>query len=199
MAPVGPVLTQVLLHLPTPEDLQFIPRPSESHHAFGAGLLLVAVLIAAESFAGKVWHRSMLRRMLFPAILVFLGWGMVLVAFIEPAARLVHVIMGVPMIAGGWAEARYRLGEVDRSYADKLIVPALLLAGIDTLGFHVSGPAPVVVSHIGLGLIVIGLAGLRLYQSARPDSLYRSLLISLAVAAIGLDLWVDAVFQLDDV
>lgn len=197
VSPVEPTILPVLLHLPTPEELWFVPRPSESHHAFGAGLLLVASLLAAETLAGKVWHRAMWRRMLFPCILVFLGWGMVLVAFIEPAARLVHVMMGVPMIAGGWAEYRYRIGEVDRRYADALIVPALVLASIDTLGFHVSGPTPVVLSHIGLGLIVLLLAGLRLYQSAKPDSPYRSLLISLAIAAIGLDLWVDAVFQLD--
>jgi hypothetical protein len=185
----------LLLHLPTPEDLWWIPRPAESHHVFGAGLLFVAALLAVEAFAGEVWHRSMFRRMLFPAILIFLGWGMVLVAFVEPAARLVHVTMGLPMIAGGWAEARYRLGEIDRRYADALVAPALVLAAVDTLGFHLTGPAPVVISHIGLGLIVLGLAGLRLYQSNQPKSLPRSLLISLALALIAVDLWVDAFFQ----
>ena len=130
----------LLLHLPTPADLPWIPRPAESHHVFGAGLLFVAVLLAVESLAGKVWHRSMVRRMLFPGILIFLGWGMVAVAFIEPNARLVHVTMGLPMIAGGWAEARYRMGELDRRYADALVVPALMLASVDTLGFHLVGP-----------------------------------------------------------
>jgi hypothetical protein len=185
----------VLFHLPTPEDLPWIPRPAESHHAFGAGLIFIALLLAAEGLGGKVWHRSMVRRMLFPVILVFLGWGMVLVAFIEPSARLVHVTMGLPMIAGGWAEARYRLGELDRKYADVLVVPALVLAAIDTLVFHVSGETPVVVSHAGLGILVLVIAALRLYQSAQPASMYRSLSISLAIALVGLDLWVDAVFQ----
>jgi hypothetical protein len=184
-----------LLHLPTPEELAFIPRPAESHHAFGAGLLLVAALIAVESLSGAVWHRSMVRRLLFPAVLVFLGWGMVVVAFIEPNARLVHVIMGLPMIAGGWAEAKYRLGELDRKFADALIVPALVLAGIDVLGFHLSGPTPVVASHAALGVLVIGMAGLRLYQSAQPSSVYRSMLISLGLVAIGLVLWMDSFFQ----
>jgi hypothetical protein len=162
---------------------------------FGAGLLFVAALLAVEALSGEVWHRGVKRRMLFPAILVFLGWGMVLVAFIEPAARLVHVTMGLPMIAGGWAEARYRLGEVNRRYADALIVPALVLAAIDTLGFHTAGPTPVVVSHVGLGLLVFGLAGLRLYQTALPSSLPRAMLMSLGIAVIALDLWVDAFFQ----
>jgi len=185
----------VLLHLPTPEDIYWIPRPPESHHVFGAGLLFVATLIAVEALAGSVWHRSLLRRMLFPVILVFLGWGMVLVAFIEPAARLVHVTMGIPMIAGGWAEARYRLGEIDRTYADVLVVPALILAAVDTLGFHLNGPEPVVYSHLGLGLIVIVIAWLRVHQSARPASLARALVISLALTGLALDLWVDAFFQ----
>jgi hypothetical protein len=192
---MGEIPLTVLLHLPTPDDLPWIPRPAESHHAFGAGLIFIACLLVAESLAGKVWHRSIARRMLFPGILIFLGWGMVLVAFIEPSARLVHVTMGLPMIAGGWAEGRYRLGEMDRKYADALIVPALALASIDTLGFHVSGEMPVIMSHVGLGIIVLLMAALRLYQSAMPASLNRSLLISLAIALVGLDLWFDALFQ----
>lgn len=189
------VVLPVLLHLPTPDDVWWIPRPPESHHVFGAGMFLVAALFAAEALAGGVWHRSMLRRMLFPSILVFLGWGMVLVAFVEPAARLVHVTMGIPMIAGGWAEARYRLGEIDRKYADVLVVPALILASIDTLGFHVSGPPEVVASHVGLGIIVLGIAWLRFNQSQKPASLYRALAISLALAVLAVDLWADAFFQ----
>jgi hypothetical protein len=189
------VVLPALLHLPTPEDFYWIPRPPESHHVFGAGMLLVAALFAVEAVAGGVWHRSMMRRMLFPTILVFLGWGMVLVAFIEPAARLVHVTMGLPMIAGGWAEARYRLGEIDRKYADALVVPALILAAIDTLGFHVTGPMPVATSHVALGFIVIGIAWLRLHQSNKPASMYRALAISAALAVLALDLWADAFFQ----
>ena len=185
----------LLLHIPTPEELWWIPRPPESHHVFGAGLLLVAVLIAAEALAGNVWHRSMVRRMTFPAILIFLGWGLVLVAFIEPYARLVHLTMGLPMIVGGWAEARYRLGEIDRKYADAFLVPALGLAAFDTLAFHTTGELAVVISHVGIGLIVFLVAGLRLYQSARPQSVPRALLISAALVLLAGDLWLDAFFQ----
>jgi hypothetical protein len=195
MPVVDETVLSLLLHLPTPEELEFIPRPAESHHTFGAGLLLVAALMAAEALAGKVWHRSMFRRMLFPGILIFLGFGMVAVALIEPAARLVHVTMGLPMMAGGWAEARYRLGEIERKYADVFVVPALVLASIDTLGFHVTGEMPTVMSHVGLGLMVLVVAVLRLYQSSQPAALSRALFISLAITAIGLDLWLDAIFQ----
>ena len=185
----------LLLHLPTPEEIWWIPRPYESHHVFGAGLLFVAALIAVEAVAGEVWHRSMVRRMMFPAILIFLGWGLVLVAFIEPYARAVHVTMGLPMIVGGWAEWRYRLGEVHRRYADILIVPALCLAAFDTLAFHTTGTTPVVISHIGVGSIVFLIAGLRLYQSAQPQSVHRALLISFALMLLAGDLWLDALFQ----
>jgi hypothetical protein len=133
--------------------------------------------------------------MMFPVILVVLGWGLVLVAFIEPQARVVHVTMGLPMIVGGWAEARYRLGEIDRKFADALIVPALGLAAFDTLAFHTTGTAPVVISHVGLGMLVFLVAGLRLYQSGAPQSLPRALLISLALVLLAGDLWIDAFFQ----
>jgi hypothetical protein len=184
-----------LLHLPTPQDLPWIPRPAESHHTFAAGFIVVAGLMSTEALAGRVWHRNMLRRMMFPAILVFLGWGMVMVAFIEPAARLVHVTMGLPLVVGGWAEARYRLGEIDRKYADALIVPALILAAIDTLGFHLSGAPGTVASHAALGVMVLCLAGARLYQSAKPDSLPRSLLIALIILGMVFALFIDSFFQ----
>lgn len=195
MLPVTDTIAIPLLHIPTPAELWWIPRPDESHHVFGAGLILIAALIAIESVAGAVWHRSMLRRMLFPCILIFLGIGMVLVALIEPYARIVHVTMGLPMMAGGWAEARYRMGLMERRYADALVVPALVLAAIDTLAFHVSGDRLVVISHVLLGVLVLVLAGLRLYQSGQPASLGRSLLMSLTIALVGLDLWLDAFFQ----
>ena len=103
--------------------------------------------------------------------------------------------MGLPMIVGGWAEARYRLGEMDRKYADALIVPALCLAAFDTLSFHTTGSMAVVLSHVGIGLIVFLVAGLRLYQSAKPQSVPRALFISVALVLLAADLWLDAFFQ----
>jgi hypothetical protein len=186
------MLTPVLLHLPTPADLPWIPRPAESHHAFAAGFLFIGSVLSIEALAGGVWQRNLARRMLFPAILVFLGWGMIAVAFIEPAARLVHVTMGLPMIAGGWAEARYRQNELDRRVADAFIVPALVLAAVDVLFFHLSGPRTVVLSHAGLGVMVLVIAALRLYQSAKPEALSRALYIAFAILAMCPILWIDA-------
>jgi hypothetical protein len=187
--------TPLLLHLPTPEDLPWIPRPAESHHTFAAGFLVVAGLMSAEALSGNVWHRSPWRRMLFPATLVFMGWGMVVVAFIEPQARLVHVVMGLPLVVGGWAEHRYRMGEISRKVADAFIVPALLLAAFDTLAFHLDGPPGVVYSHLALGIMVIGIAFARLNQSGRPESLGRAMLISFTLVVMSGTLLVDSFLQ----
>ena len=153
--------------------------------------------MAAESLSGRVWYRNLVRMLMFPSMLVFLGWGMVAVTAIETNARLVHLSMGLPMIAGGWAEGRYRLGGLERKFADVLIVPSLVLASIDTALFHLNGPAtsPGVITHGGLALLALVVAGLRLYQSGNVVSLGRSLLLSAAVMAIGLDLWIDAFYQ----
>jgi len=185
----------LLLHLPTPEELPWIPRPSESHHTFAAGFLVIAGLMVAEALSGSIWHRSSVRRMMFPAMLVFMGWGMVVVAFIEPQARLVHVVMGLPLVVGGWAEHRYRMGEMDRKIADAFIVPALLLAAFDTLAFHLVGPPGVVHSHMALGLMVVAIAFARIYQSSRPESLHRALLISATIVVMSGTLLVDSFLQ----
>ena len=82
-------------------NLKFL-HPAESHHAFGAGFLLIGAMMTAEVLSGKVWHRSQIRTLMFPATLIMLGWGMMLVTTVEPRARLVHLSMGIPMVAGGW-------------------------------------------------------------------------------------------------
>jgi hypothetical protein len=177
-------------------DLRFL-QPFESHHLFGAGFIFIGTLMIAESLAGKIWHASLMRTLVFPATLVFLGWGMIVVTFVEPNARLVHLAMGIPMIAAGWAEARCRLDNFPRRYADAFIVPALLLASLETLGFHLQGPplSASVLTHGGLAALAIVIAGLRLYQSGSPQSLLRGVLVAGAVIAVGLDLWVDGFFQ----
>ena len=180
-----------LLHI---GDLRFI-EPAESHHLFGAGFLFIGAVMALEGLSGRVWHRSRLRTVTFPAILVLLGWGLIFVSAVEPRARVVHFSMAFPMIAGGWAEARSRLEDFPRKYADVFIVAGIGAAGLETLLFHLTGPAPVVAVHVSLVVVAVAVAGLRLYQSARQQSLARSLLLSGAVMALGAATWVDAFFQ----
>jgi len=184
---------QPLLHI---GELRMV-QPAESHHVFGAGFLFIGSLMTVEGLSGRVWHRSRARTLMFPAVLILLGWGMIAVTAVEPQARLVHFSMGLPMIAGGWAEARSRLDGFPRKYADVLIVSGLVLASAETVAFHLNGTTTMtVVAHAGLAALALVVAGLRLYQTAQPESLARSLLISLALVAIGMVLWLDGFFQL---
>jgi hypothetical protein len=177
-------------------DHWFVPLPLESHHTFGTGFIVIGSLMAAEGLGGSVWHRSQLRRLILPAMLVFLGWGMIVVTFVEPQARLVHLAMGLPLIVGGWAEAHHRAGAMSRRYADAFVVPALLIAAFDTAAFHVSG-APLsggFITHLSLAITAVAIAGARLYQAQSPTSLPRALLLAAFVGLIGLELYLDAVF-----
>lgn len=183
----------VVLHI---GNLKFL-QPAESHHAFGAGFLLIGAMMTAETLSGRVWHRTQLRTLMFPATLVMLGWGMMFVTAVEPRARLVHLSMGIPMIAGGWAEARSRLDNYPRRYADMLIASGLCIGALDTVFFHLDGPVtdPVIITHMAIAVVAVTLAGLRLYQSASPQSLNRGLLMGAGVVAAGGALWIDALFQ----
>jgi len=193
-ASVAAVLVTPLLHL----SLQtwWVPRPPESHHTFGTGFILVGSLMMAEVLAGKVWHRSRFRTMMLPATLVMLGWGMMAVTFIEPQARLVHFSMGLPLTIGGWAEARYRMGKLSRGVADTFIVPALLLAAVDTAGFHLTGAVTSggFITHGILAVMTVVIAGMRLYQAQMPGSVLRGLALSMCVIVVGMNLYLDAFF-----
>jgi hypothetical protein len=173
-----------------------VPRPPESHHTFGSGFILLACLMAAERMSGSVWFRSRFRMMIFPATLIVLGWGMLVVTAVEPNARIAHFAMGVPMIVGGWAEARYRLGQMPRSFADACIIPALFFAAVDTAGFHLTGSptSPGFLTHGSLVVTSVGLAGLRYYESGDVMSLGRGLAMSFGVLVIAFELYMDALF-----
>jgi hypothetical protein len=174
----------------------WVPRPPESHHTFGSGFILLSFLMIAERLSGSVWYRSRLRMMIFPATLVMLGWGMVAVTAIEPRARIAHFAMGVPMIVGGWAEARYRLGQLPRSYADAFIIPALFFAAVDTAGFHLMGQptSPGFLTHASLAVTAVAIAGLRYNESGDVMSLSRGMAMSFGVMLVAFELYADALF-----
>jgi hypothetical protein len=183
-----------LLHLSP--DHGYIPRPAESHHTFGSGFILVGSLMVAERLSGRVWFQNRLRAMIFPATLVLLGWGMLAVTVIEPDARIAHFAMGLPMVVGGWAEYRYRKGEIPRGYADAFIIPALIFAAIDTAVFHLDGPPTSggFLTHASLALTAAALAALRLHESSNPASLARGLALCAGVFLVSLELYADALF-----
>jgi hypothetical protein len=80
----------------------FVPEPPESHHWFGAGFLFIGVLLLIESLAGGVWHRSRLRTMIWPLSAMLIGEGLVIVAFLDPQDRLIHLTVGVLVLVAGW-------------------------------------------------------------------------------------------------
>jgi hypothetical protein len=183
----------VLLHA---GNLRFL-APWQSHALFGLGFVLIGALMGLEAFEGDACRKSRLRSLIFPAILVLLGYGMLFVVFVEPRARIAHFSMGTAMIAGGWAEARFRLGAISRASADTFIVTALVLTFLDTVLFHLSGTPNLGAksAHAGLAVLALVIAALRLYEGRQTEVRFRSLLVSLAVIAVGFDLWLDAFFQ----
>ena len=190
------ILPLALLHGGGLINSPYVPRPPESHHTFGSGFILLGLLMIAERLSGSVWFRSRIRMMIFPATLVMLGWGMLAVTAIEPRARIAHFAMGVPMIVGGWAEARYRLGQLPRSYADAFIIPALFFAAVDTAGFHLMGSplSPGFLTHASLALTAVALAFLRYNESTDVKSVARGLAMSFGVLLIAFELYADALF-----
>jgi hypothetical protein len=184
-----------LLHISV--EHEWMIKPAESHHVFGAGFLLVGALLAVEALAGGVWHESKLRSMIFPMVLVTMGAGMLAVTLIEPNARIAHFAMGMPLALGGWAEARHRDGVMTRGYADGLIIVGLIFAAIEIGMFHLGGDlaSGVFLSHVGLIVMAIATAGLRFYQGREPTSLPRALLIAGAITLVALILFTDSQFQ----
>lgn len=154
-------------------------------------------MLVAETLAGGVWYRSRVRTLMFPLTLSVLGCGMLAVTVVEPSARIAHFAMGTPMTVGGWAEARLREGTMRRKYADALLISGLLFAAFETAAFHLAGSSTtgVLASHAGIVVAGAVLAGLRFYQSKQPAALVRSLLIDIAILLVGLDLFVDSMFQ----
>jgi len=168
--------------LPYHELHGYIPEPAESHHLFGAAFLFIGALLIVETLAGRVWHRSRLRTAIWPAAIMGLGAGMVVVTALEPNDRLIHFMIGMLMMAAGWYEYRYRMGEIPRRKADLLIVPALIAGGLEIGVFHFHGSLDNSGTvHVLMGLTAGSMALVRLYQTQRPISIPRHALMGVAV------------------
>ncbi len=167
----------------------YIPEPAESHHLFGAAVLFIGVLLIVETLAGRVWHRSRLRSMLWPAAIMVLGAGMVVVTALEPNDRLIHFTIGLIMLTAGWFEYRYRMGEIPRRSADLLIIPALIAGGLEIGVFHFHGSfnnSGTV--HVLLGVTAGAMALVRLYQTPQLLSMPRHALMGVVVMALAFEL-----------
>jgi hypothetical protein len=126
--------------------------------------------------------------MIWPAAIILLAHGMLAVAVLDPKDRVIHLTVGMLLLAGGWADARFRLGEITRRSADALVVTALLAAAFEMGVIHAQGEPRVIFAHVLLGACGVALAAVRLYQSARPLSLPRAALSGLVVMVMALDL-----------
>ena len=85
----------------------FVPAPPESHHLFGAGFLFVGVILLLEPLAGGVWYRNKLRAAIWPGLAMFMGWGLLVVAGLDPKGRVIHASVGALVVAAGWVGLRY--------------------------------------------------------------------------------------------
>jgi hypothetical protein len=164
----------------------FVPDPPESHHWFGAIFLFVGVILVIEALAGGVWFRNRLRAAIWPAVAMFLGEGLIVVAALDPADRVVHFTVGVLVLAAGWLELRYRFGQLSRFSADLFVVPALLGSGFEMGVIHGTGPPMTAFGHVSMGLIVAMMAGMRIHQARLPTSFRRHVSTGLLVIVLGL-------------
>jgi hypothetical protein len=164
---------------------------------FATGFLFLGAVMFMEARDPAGWYLAAPRGLIVPSALVTLGLGMMVVTIVEPAARLAHFAMGVPLAIGGVAEAGVRSGALPRRLADAFIVPGLLFASLETGAYHLSGPpgSGVYLTHLGIVIAGLVVAGLRLYESRDCGSPRRHLLISGAMLAIAIDLFVDGYFQ----
>ena len=175
--------------LPHHELHGYIPEPAESHHLFGAAFLFIGVLLIVETLAGSVWHRNRLRTTLWPAAIMTLGAGMVVVTALEPNDRLIHFTIGIIMLAAGWFEYRHRMREVSRRTADLLILPALIAGALEIGVFHFHGSFNNSASvHVLLGLTTALMVFVRVYQSRLITSPPRHALMGVMVIALALEL-----------
>ncbi len=175
--------------LPHHELHGYIPKPAESHHLFGAAFLFIGVLLIVETLAGSVWHRNRLRTTLWPASIMILGAGMVVVTALDPDDRLIHFTIGLIMLAAGWFEYRHRMGEVSRRTADLLIVPALIAGALEIGVFHFHGSLNNSAAvHVLLGITTAVMAFVRVYQSRLITSPPRHAFMGVMVIALAFEL-----------
>ena len=180
-------MTPALLHI---SHYWFVPQPTESHHWFGAGFLFFGAILLVESVAGGVWFRSKLRSALWPAGAMFMGEGLVIVAFLDPQDRLIHLSVGILVLIAGWVEMRYRFGQTSRFSADIFVVPALLSSGFEMGVVHGKGEMITAIGHGVMGMTAAMMAGARIYQARQPTSLGRSLLTGSLITCLALILLV---------
>lgn len=176
-------MTAALLHL---GHYTSIITPPESHRFFGAGFLVLGVLLLVEAVSGNVWFRSRLRAAIWPVIAIGLGEGLIVVAFLDPQDRLIHFTVGLLIVVAGWLEMRYRNGQLGRFGADVFVVPALLASGFEMGVVHGKGDTFTAAGHMAMGMTAAGMAGARIFEAREPTSFLRRSLMGVLIIALAL-------------
>lgn len=161
------------------------------HPFFGALFLFVGSLLLVETLAGSVWRRNRLRTMLWPAALLGSGAGMLVVTYVQPDDKALHLTLAILLLLGAFFEGRYRLGQVSRSAADAFAIPALIVGGIVIGPLHTNGSLLYSTSaqtHLLAGIMGFILAAVRLAQMQHGHTLGLDRVFGVGVMLLGVSL-----------
>jgi len=176
-----------------------LPRHAETaagdappgHPFFGALFLFVGSLLVVELLAGQVYQRSRVLTMLWPAALMGAGLGMLIVTYVQPDEKALHLGLAFLLLLGGLVEARCRLGQMPRVTADTVQVPAFLLGGLVIGPLHANGAlmsSVIAQTHLLVGLVGFALAGVRTLQVRHGGSAALDASFGVGVMLLGLSL-----------
>jgi len=161
------------------------------HAFFGAGFLFIGSLLVVEQLAGGVWSRAFWRRMLWPAALLLLGAGMIVVARVQPDDKSLHLTLAMLLLLGAYTEAQYRLGKISRTAADAFAIPALIVGGFVIGPMHSNGnllSSTMAQAHLLVGVLGWLLAGVKLMRVHFGPTLALEYSFASGVMMLGLSL-----------
>jgi hypothetical protein len=161
------------------------------HPFFGAGFLFIGTLLVVETLAGDVWRRSNVRAMIWPGALLAAGLGMLVVTYVQPTEKSLHLILGLLLLLGSFFEGRYRLGQISRSTTDTFAVPALVVGGFVIGPMHANGTlfaSAAANTHLLVGMAGWALAGIKFVRMQIGPTLALDTGFASGVMALGLSL-----------
>jgi hypothetical protein len=161
------------------------------HPFFGAGFLFIGTLLVVETLAGDVWRRSNVRAMIWPGALLAAGLGMLVVTYVQPTEKSLHLILALLLLLGGFFEGRYHLGQISRSAADTFAVPALIVGGFVIGPMHANGAllySAAANTHLFVGIVGWALAGIKFVRVQHGPTVALDAGFATGVMALGLSL-----------
>jgi hypothetical protein len=161
------------------------------HPFFGAGFLFIGTMLVVETLAGGVWRRSPIRTMLWPASLLTAGIGMLIVTYVQPTEKALHLTLAVLLLLGAVFEGEYRLGHTSRSTADTFAIPALIVGGFVIGPMHANGTllySAAANTHMLVGITGWALAGVKLLRIQNGPTVAIEAGFATGVMALGLSL-----------